>query len=414
MADLRSGPRGQPAAGHGAGVGAWAAHRSLYVDNVKVLLIAAIIVGHAFGSYTTTEMFAYADVRETTLAPVTEAVLIALILLVGLFMIPLLFLLAGLLTPRSLDRKGAGAFARDRLWRLGVPFAVYAFLLWPALLYALYRPLGNAGGSYWRELIGTREEGLDTGYLWFVGDLLLFSLVYAAWAALRRRAPARGRDHDVVGATTSGSRRRSVRFPHLLAMAVVVGLTTFAVRLVFPFDSQRWVDLNLYQWPESIALFALGVVTARQGWLHGIPDRLRRQCRTATLVSAAAFLAVLGVVGVGGTLDATSWRGGWQWPAFVFAVGGGALTVFEPVWLLAEAQRHLDRPLRWVRPGASRSAYGAFIVQGLFLLGFAVALREVPLPAEVKAVLVAAGSVAGSFGLAWLLVSRVPGMTRVL
>ena len=85
-------PRGQPAAGHGAGVGAWAAHRSLYVDNVKVLLIAAIIVGHAFGSYTTTEMFAYADVREATLAPVTEAVLIAGLVLVILIVV-LLFLL---------------------------------------------------------------------------------------------------------------------------------------------------------------------------------------------------------------------------------------------------------------------------------------------------------------------------------
>lgn len=390
-------------------VGAWAAHRFSYVDNVKVLLIAAIIVGHAFGSYTTTELFAYADVRETTLAPVTEAVLIAGILLVGLFMIPLLFLLAGLLTPGSLDRKGAGAFARDRLWRLGVPFAVYSFLLWPALLYALYRPLGNAGGSYWRELVGTREEALDTGYLWFVGDLLLFSLVYAAWVALRRSRHHRGE--------RGGEPSRPVgvvRFGHLLVMAGVVAMTTFAARLVFPFDSQKYVDLNLYQWPECIALFALGVVTARQGWLHGIPDRLRRRCRTATLVASAAFLAVLGTVGVGGALDETSWRGGWQWPAFVFAVGGGALTVFEPVWLLAEAQRHLDRPLRRVRPPVSRSAYGAFILQGLFLLGLAVALRGVPVPAEVKAVLVAVGSVVGSFGTAWLLVSRVPGMARVL
>jgi hypothetical protein len=377
-----------------------------------VLLIAAIIVGHAFGSYTTTEMFAYADVRETTLAPVTEAVLIALILPVGLFMIPLLFLVAGLLTPGSLDRKGAGAFARDRLWRLGVPFAVYSFLLWPALLYALYRPLGNAGGTYWSELVGTREEALDTGYLWFVGDLLLFSLVYAAWSALRRRA-AREPERD-GGSRTNHARQAMVRFPHLVVIAAVVAVTTFAVRFVFPFDSQRYVDLNLYQWPECIALFVLGVVTARQGWLHGIPDRLRRQCRTATLVSAAAFLAVLGAVGVGGALDESSWRGGWQWPAFVFAVGGSALTVFEPVWLLAEAQRHLDRRLRWVGPAASRSAYAAFILQGLFLIGLAVALRPVPVPAEVKAVLVAAGSVAGSFGLAWLLVSRVPGMSKVL
>jgi fucose 4-O-acetylase-like acetyltransferase len=408
MAGTEPRPGRLPTAGRVDDTGAWAAHRSRYVDNVKVLLVAAIIVGHAFGSYTSTEMFAYADVRETTLAPASEAALIAVIAPVGLFMIPLLFLLAGLLTPRSLERKGPGAFARDRLWRLGLPFAIYSFLLWPALLYALYRPLGNAGGSYWRELVGTREEALDTGYLWFVGDLLLFSLVYAAWAALRRTAPPA----PTAGVTPTPP--REIRFTHLLALAAVVAATTFAVRFVFPFDSQRYVDLNLYQWPECIALFALGVVAARRHWLSGIPDRLRRQCRTATVVSAAAFLAAMAAAGIGGALDQSAWEGGWQWASFVFAVGGSALAVFEPVWLLAEAQRHLDRPLPWVPPAVSRSAYGAFLLQGLVLIGLAVALRPVPAPAELKALVVAAGSVAGSFGVAWLLVSRVPRMAKVL
>ena len=405
MAGTGPRPARRPTAGPADAAGTWAARRSPYLDNVKVVLVAAIIVGHAFGSYTSTEMFAYADVRETTLAPATEAALIAVIAPVGLFMIPLLFLIAGLLTPGSLERKGPGPFVRDRLWRLGVPFAVYSFLLWPVLLYALYRPLGNASGSYWRELVGTREEALDTGYLWFIGDLLLFSLVYAAWAALRRSASR-------TRATPNPP--RELRFTHLLGLAAVVGATTFAVRFVFPFDSQKYVDLNLYQWPECIALFALGVAAARRRWRTGIPDRLRRQCRAATLVSAAAFVGILATAGVGGALDQSSWEGGWQWPALVFAIGGSALAVFEPVWLLAEAQRHLDRTLRWVRPAVSRSAYGAFLLQGLFLLGLAVALRPVPVPAELKAVLVAAGSVAGSFSLAWLLVSRVPGMSTVL
>ena len=61
-----------------------------------------------------------------------------------------------------------------------------------------------------------------------------------------------------------------------------------------------------------------------------------------------------------------------------------------------------------------RSAYGAFIVQGYVLIGLAVALQPVPLPAEIKALLVAGGSVAGSFALAWLLIKRVPGVGRVL
>ena len=61
--------------------------------------------------------------------------------------IPLLFLIAGLLTPPSLDRKGPGRFVRDRLLRLGVPFAVFALLLWPLPEYVLFRQLGEHPGS---------------------------------------------------------------------------------------------------------------------------------------------------------------------------------------------------------------------------------------------------------------------------
>ncbi len=96
----------------------WASRRQLYADNLKVIMIAAIIAGHAVASYAGLELWAYTDVREATLSPVTEAVVLAVAAPFGLFMIPLLFLVAGLLTPPSLERKGPGAFAGDRLLRL--------------------------------------------------------------------------------------------------------------------------------------------------------------------------------------------------------------------------------------------------------------------------------------------------------
>lgn len=54
------------------------------------------------------------------------------------------------------------------------------------------------------------------------------------------------------------------------------------------------------------------------------------------------------------------------------------------------------------------------MLQGPVLLGSAIALREVPMPAEFKAILVAAGGIVAAFALAWLLISRVPGVARVL
>jgi hypothetical protein len=398
---LRGPGGGSAPGGRGLAAERWAAKRQLYLDNLKVVLIAAIIAGHGIVGYSKLGFWAYADVRETTLSPVTEAVALAAAAPFGLFLIPLLFLAAGLLTPASLARKGAGAYARDRLLRLGIPFAVFTFGVWPALLYALYRPLGNASGSYWAELVGTSQEGLDTGYLWFVGDLLLFSLAYAGWVKLRAGHRGRPWQGEVTGR-------------HLLLIAAAVAILTFGARLAFPFDSQKYVDLNLYQWPECVALFGLGIVAAGKGWLTAVPDRLYRQCRIATLAAVAAFAVFVGIGTALGAVSEQSWGGGLHWDALTFAVLESALAVFGPVWLLGVAQRHLGRRLRWARPAASRSAYGAFLLQGLVLIGLAVALRPLALAAEVKALMVACGGVAGSFALAWLLVSRVPGVARIL
>lgn len=53
-------------------------------------------------------------------------------------------------------------------------------------------------------------------------------------------------------------------------------------------------------------------------------------------------------------------------------------------------------------------------MQGLLLTGIAVVLRPLPLPAEAKALILATGAVAGSFALAWVLIRRMPAVSRVL
>ena len=379
----------------------WASERALYLDNLKVLLIGAIIAIHGVLGYVgLDELWSYADVQETTLAPAVEAALFVVVGPFGLLLIPLLFLTAGLLTPRSLERKGPARFARDRLLRLGVPLAFFTLVMQPLALYALYHPLGRAPGSYWYEFLGA-ERQLDTGPLWFVGVLLILSLGYAGWAALGHRRS-----------------RRPVRAPvgarGLLLLAAAAVPPTFLIRLVYPFGSDSgFTDLNLWQWPSCIALFALGITAARQGWLVAVPDRLRRQSRAATFAAVTVLsVFVTATIAAGGSEE--EFWGGWGWPALGWAAIEVTLGVFGAVWLLAEAQRHLDRRVPAVGARIRRSAYAAFIVQVPVLIGLAVTLRPTGLPAELKALIVGAAGVLGSFALAWLLIRRVPGIARVL
>jgi hypothetical protein len=385
---------------HGSTVETWASRRLPYVDNLKVLLIAGVIAGHAVASYSDQDFWPYAEMNEVELSQATMVTLFAVVAPATLLMIPLLFLVAGLLTPGSLDRKGVGPFIKDRLLRLGVPFAAYVLLLQPLLMYPVHPP-GEKPGSYWYEFVGGGDQALDTGPLWFVGVLLIFSTGYAAWVRVRRARPAGPHAWEVTG-------------PRLVALAAVVAAVTFLVRLEIPLGgANRLVKLNLWEWPGCAAVFALGLVGYRDGWLDGLPDRLHRRCRVATLGALLGFAMFAVLIPVVGLDEAQLW-GGWGWPALLFVTLESLLVVFGSMWLLSASQRHLGRDFRWAGPRVSRSAYGAFMVQVVPLIGLAFALRPVPLPAELKALVLAVASVVASFAIAWLLISRVPGLRRVL
>lgn len=356
-----------------------------YLDSLKVVLIAAIIAIHGVLGYTDTGWWTYGDAREVTLSTVSTVALLIVAGPLGVLMIPLLFLVAGLLTPSSLDRKGPARFVRDRLRRLGVPFVVYVLLIQPPVVYAVDHRWGNGSGSFWSEFLGSDGQP-DTGPLWFVGVLLVYSLVYAGWVALRPTAAREpGPPIDV--------RRLGV-------VAAAIVLPTFLIRLVWPVGSESFADLNLWEWPACSAMFGLGVVAARQGWVSAVPADLQRQCRAVSLASAAALLLVAGTVGLIG-VDTDLLFGGWHWAGLAFTAGESGLAVFGTVWVLGLTQR-FDRPPRWLRRLAP-AAYGAFIVQTPVLLAAAVALRALDAPAEPKALLIVAVSVPATFGLAELL-----------
>jgi hypothetical protein len=159
-------------------------------------------------------------------------------------------------------------------------------------------------------------------------------------------------------------------------------------------------------------VFGVGVTATRHGWLVRVPDLMYRCSRTVAVVAVGGLMVLLMVVGL---LDrADDMMGGWQWPALAFTAVETVLSVFGPVWLLGVVQRHVGEPLRCAGPAVSRSAYGAFMVQTPVLIGLAVALRPLGLPAEAKAVVVAAGGVAASFWLSWLLISRSRRAARIL
>jgi hypothetical protein len=373
--------------------------RVAYLDNLKLLLVAVIIAGHGALAYGSLEnAWPYQDVQEVQLGAVSDLTLSMVVIPAALFSMGLFFLISGLVTPDSVSRKGSRRFARDRLIRLGVPLAVWTLLIWPGAIWAAHLAAGDAHSFWWQLTHG--EPVLDTGPMWFVEVLLIYSLAYAAWRSWSgRRAP-----EDDSPAIPDRSTPLSGR--ELVALAVGISVATVLVRPVFPAASGQIGQSHLWQWPQFVPMFVLGILAAQRGWLEPVPDRIRRGCGFAALGGIAAFLIVAAAMAVVGAEGDEIFESGLHWPALCLAAVEGPLAVGTSVWLLGTAQRLLNQRPGRLGQAMARSAYGAFFLQGFVLIALMIALRPVGVPAEVKALSVAALGVAGSFSLAWVLVTR--------
>jgi hypothetical protein len=359
-------------------------HRVSQVDNLRTMMVAWVIGGHALMGYAAVGGWAYDEVNEVTFTPGFELGLTILVGPSGLFVIGAFFFVSGLFTPRSRERKGRLGFALDRMRRLGLPWLLSALLLWPLSLWVAYRVAGHDVTPW--SVLADRQPLLDSGALWFALVLLLYSLAYAVWP---RHAPGEG---------------PTVR--HLVLAAAGIAVGSFLMRLVFPVHSGQPGDLHLWQWGQCLGMFLLGIAAARSGWERLLPDRLYRisgRVAVGTLVVVPLLAAALGVTSASSGVD--HFLGGWHWQALLTAVAEGLLVVFGSVWLLGLAQRRFtwDGPLA---AACSRGAFPAFVLQGPVLVLLAVAQRPLALPAEAKALMLVVAGIALSFWLGHLVVRK--------
>jgi acyltransferase-like protein len=363
------------------------------VDNLRAAMIAWIIGGHALLGYSAIGGWPYSEVQEVTFDRRTELALAAVLGPTALFVIGSFFFVAGLFAPGAVARKGPPRYAVDRVLRLGVPFLVFMLLIWPSFMWLAYRAAGHRI-SLWHAFTH-RTPFLDSGPLWFAEVLLYVSLGYAAWVWL---APRLGRGRAESPSPLTGRT--------LVAVAAAVAIASFVVRLEFPARSKQILDLHLWQWPQCVGMFLLGVVASRHAWAARVPDHIRRHCGFAvagTLLAVPVVAAVVGVHDLAG--DAAPFLGGWHWQAAALAGIEAALVVFGTVWILGVAQDHLRGDSRLWRH-ATRGAFAAFLLQAPVLITLSVVARPVTVPAEVKALVVGGIAVPLCFWLGWLLVDR--------
>lgn len=293
----------------------------------------------------------------------------------------LMFFLSGLFVAPSLRRKGAGRFALDRLYRLGLPFLFSTLVLMPIAVYPVFHRL-KPDASVADYLAAYRNlPFLPNGPTWFLWLLLAISLAAAAVHALAPRA------FDALAAVAAQARRRPRRY--LVTLTAAAALAYLPPTLAYgPFD---WFEEGPFSFQMSRPLlyavyFFAGAAVGAAGLGEGLlaPDgALGANWRRLGVLSPAMLFLWMGLTGV--VLSFPDFA-----PVTMRLLSGLAYvgaSVAGVMLLMAVATRFCATRIAWLEP-LSRNALGIFVVHYGPLVWLQYALTGAPLWALVKAAIV--------------------------
>jgi glucans biosynthesis protein C len=372
--------------------------RQIYLDNIKVLLIAYVITGHIAASYGAIGggRWNYLEAVDdfTTRAALTLFVLPAYAFLMGMFIF-----IAGYFTYPSVAHKGPRTFMTERLVRLGIPLLLYYFLLGPVVRYVSKTARGY-DGSFLQFLSESYHSGVYgfMGVMWFVVLILGFSLAYAVFFM---RFPE------------GWIKPKNERFPsfrNVLIFVTAISLLSFAARILFPMGGDFAGSRPLGSIVFFAASFFLGTTAARFDWVEKMQYTDARPwflTAVAVMLIPAIWLLAshktisIDLVARPGSLASLLYAF-WE---VVKTLGTGMIAVIA-------FRKWLNTPGKWAE-AIGKSTFLAYFLHPLIcvcLLGFFADSGLHPL---VKFCIVAPSALILTFTAA-ILLRRIPGVSRVL
>jgi len=331
------------------------------------------------------------------------------------FFMAFMFLISGLFVHDSLTRRGAAEYLRRRAWRLGVPLLVSIFVLIPIAYYASFLRYHLPGTTdfnffhYWGRMITTGPW--PSGQSWFLWVLLVFDVVAAAiWTMAPKILSAFG---QLIFAL------RDRPMTAFVAFMIVSVVSYLPLDLVF--GSGAWFEPGHYPFPiqtSRILLYpayfltgvGIGVISLRVGILAEDGELAKRWPTWLALAVLFLGLILLLVYAHHNWIENFSnpalwWRTSY---ATMFAMFSAAMA-----FTVASTSLRLSRSSLWLLDAMQPSAYGIFLLHYMFIIWLQYVVYDPAWPAGVKAAIVFAGTLGGSWLLTvWL--RKIPFVARMI
>jgi len=376
-----------------------AVSRNAALDRTRTFLTLVVLIHHAVIPYT---YFGHTDAKSWLGFD-------AVVLATDSFFMAMFFFLSGLFVWPGLGHKAPGIFFRDRLLRLGLPFAIAAFTIIPIAYYAIaLRQHPDLGFSeFWWKTVTVGPW--PSGPIWFVWVLLTFDLT----ASLLYRLSPTLLD-PINRRSLRGFERPADFFGFLLAVTAVVYVPA---RLYF--GPSRWFEFGPFDVQASrVLLYAayffigagIGAAHLDRGVLSA-DGRLAKSGWGWVIATLVPYCLLWGLI----TIKREVLGNPPVLPQWYEALYGLCFVAFSAAILFAI----LGFFLRFKQSGWSmldplqKDAYGMFLVHYPIVLWLQYWLFDYDLPAIVKAAVAFAATVALSWA-ATAALRKIPGATRVL
>ena len=373
--------------------------RLYFVDNLRILLIALVIMQHLSVTYGGVGGWYYYDGEPDQISGIVLTIHNAIN---QSFFMGFLFLISGYFTAGSCDRKGPWRFVKSRLLRLGVPWLFYFLVINSIIVYALSVEVDGYDGSI-RGFLASHFARLNIadGPVWFNEALLIFTILYVFRRKLIGNATEQVRDDGSMPGNLA-----------IATTALALGAVTFAVRTWRPLG---WgfapLNLQLPFFPQYICLFIVGIIAHRHDWFRRIPEATGRLWFCIVMLFVVVVLPVIFILG-GATEDVSPYMGGVHWQCFAYALWEQFVGIGIIIVLLVLFRNRFNRQGKLAK-AMSDSSYATYIIHPLVVVFLALAIRNVKMFPLLKFTLTVLIAVPLSFALGNI-VRRLPLARRIL
>lgn len=370
------------------------ATRIFYIDNLRILLIALVVLHHLSITYGALGSWYY---KEAEGDDFTKLFLTMFTASNQSFFMGFFFLISAYFTKISFEKKSIGTFIKDRFIRLVIPLCVFYFFLCPLTVFISVR-FGDGADIGFFEFV-KQYQGFGFGPMWFVETLIYFSFIYVIIRFIFHRK------------TSKPSKQPDFPKPAVIFLtALAISAVSFIVRLWFRLGSEiPHTGLQLPYFPQYIAMLILGLLFAKYNWFEAITFK---QGIRWFVFAQFFILIVFPFFFLFGTGEGDPYAGGLTWQSAVLCIWEQIVGFSLMIGLTGIFREKLNKQGK-IAGLMSGAAYAVFIIHAPAIVLLATSLKSWEIYPVLKFIMLAPVALFFCFGIG-ILLKKLPVLSRII